>query len=236
METLSFLDKQVTLWLNSFYCSFADLFFYLSTSMLVWVPLFVVLICIIFLRQGGQGLVTLLVVAAVILVADQMSSHILKPLFERFRPSHDPIVQYLVHVVNDYRGGSYGFVSSHSANCFGVATFLALVIRSKSLNIAMFAWALINCYSRIYLGVHYVGDIVCGALLGAVIARLFYELYLHASLHFFVINHHNKWTLKQGLAAMFGRVEPFCASVVFWISVLMLVIISFFLTKHGITC
>lgn len=234
---LVFLDKSLTLWLNSFYCSYADMFFYLSTSMAVWVPLFVMLAWLIIVRQGGQGLVTIAFIGITILLADQVSSSIIKPLFERPRPSHDPVLQYMVHIVNNYHGGAYGFCSSHAANAFGIATFIALVMRHRALNIAMFTWALISCYSRIYLGVHFIGDVLVGAILGAAIARFMYEVYLHASLHFFVINHHNKWTLKQGLAEMFGRQEPRVVALVFWISlILILVICKMIMNYHGATC
>jgi len=237
MDTLIFLDKQLTLWLNSFYGNFADVFFYLSTNLPVWIPMFLIVLWLVFIRQGAQGLVTVFFVAMVILFADQISSSIFKPIFERWRPTHDPVLQYLVHTVNDYRGGNYGFCSSHAANGFGVATFLALVVRNIPLSISLYSWALVTSYSRIYLGVHFVGDILVGALLGIVIARVAYEIYLHACLHFFVIHHHNKWTLKSGLAEMFGRTEPNVVALVFWVTLLVLVFVSRLMIKyHGIAC
>lgn len=237
METLTFIDKQFTLWVNSFYGDYADIFFYLSTSLLVWLPAFFMLLWLIFVRQGGQGLVTVFFIAMVILLADQISASIFKPIFERWRPTHDPVLQYLIHTVNDYRGGNYGFCSSHAANSFGVATFICLIMRHTSLSIAMYSWAFINCYSRVYLGVHFIGDIVVGALLGAVIARLLYEVYLHACLHFFVIHHHNKWTLKSGLAEMFGRQEPRVVATSIWLTIALLLLVSKLIIKyHGIAC
>ncbi|MCQ2228553.1 MAG: phosphatase PAP2 family protein [Bacteroidales bacterium] len=237
METLIFLDKQLTLWLNSFYGNFADVFFYLSTNLLVWSPMFLVMLWLIFTRQGGQGLVTVFFIGMVILFADQISASVFKPLFERWRPTHDPVMQYLIHTVNDYRGGNYGFCSSHAANCFGVATFVALVVRNTSLNIAMYLWALINCYSRVYLGVHFVGDLLVGALLGIVISRVAYEMYLRACLHFFVIHHHNKWTLKSGLAEMFGRSEPSVVALSFWICLVVILFVSkLMINYHGVAC
>lgn len=232
-----FLDKEITLWLNSFNCSFADVFFHLATGIAMWIPLYVMLLWLIFKRQGAQGLVTVLFIGLVVLLADQISSSIIKPIFERYRPSHDPVLQYMVHIVNGYRGGLYGFCSSHAANSFGIATFLALVMRKPILNFSLFIWALISCYSRIYLGVHFLGDIICGALLGMIVARLVYELYLHASLHFFVINHHNKWTLKQGIGQMFGDDEPNVVALIFWVTIILVIIICNSLLKYyGIAC
>jgi undecaprenyl-diphosphatase len=101
----------------------------------------------------------------------------MKPYFGRLRPSHDPALDGLVHIVNDYRGGLYSFASSHAANAFGVSFFLWLTVR-KSLGWIwiMFIWATIFSYSRIYLGVHYPADIVVGALLGCTIAFMISEL------------------------------------------------------------
>ncbi len=237
MDSIIFADKQLTLWLNSFHTTFADLFFYFSTSTIVWIPLFVMLAWLILVKQGGQGIVTIAFVALVVLFCDQISSSIIKPLAERYRPTHDPVLQYMVHIVNDYRGGLYGFCSAHAANTFGIATFVALVMRHKGLSLALYLWAIISSYSRIYVGVHFVGDIVVGALLGVIIAKVAYEFYLHASLHFFVINHHNKWTLKQGLGKMFGQKEPMVVALTFWtIVAIVLIVCKMLLTYDGIAC
>lgn len=116
-------------------------------------------------------------IALSITLADQFSSGFCKPYFMRFRPAQDPEIMYMVHVVNGYRGGMYGFISSHAANTFAVATFVSLLVRRKEMTAVMFIWALIPSYSRIYLGVHYPGDIICGAIAGSVIASLVYWLY-----------------------------------------------------------
>ena len=81
---------------------------------------------------------------------------------------------YAVDVVNGYRGGKYGFISSHAANTFAVATLLTLLVRGRRLAIVLFGWALLNCWTRVYLGVHYVGDLMCGALWGTLVATGIY--------------------------------------------------------------
>ncbi len=237
MEELIFLDKQLTLYLNGINSAFFDVFFYISTSKVVWLPLYAALLWMVFRRQGARGLMTVFFISFIILAADQISSGLMKPLFERLRPSHDDVLQYLVHTVNGYRGGLYGFASSHAANCFALATFFILVVRRWSLSLALAFWALLNSYGRVYQGVHYVGDVLVGALIGIVVGRLLYEVYLHVVLHFFVINHHNKWTLKKGLAETFGSLEPRVVSYTFWLSLAFIFIfINLFAKYHGAAC
>lgn len=237
MEELIFLDKEITLFFNGINNSFFDSFFYLATSKIVWIPLYLALLWMIFRKQGGRGLMTVIVVALVVLIADQISSGLMKPLFERLRPTHDDVMQYLVHTVNGYKGGLYGFASSHAANCFAIAAFFTLVIRRWSIGLTLTIWALVNAYGRVYQGVHFVGDILVGALIGIVVGRVFYEIYLHLVLHFFVITHHNKWTLKSGLANSFGRLGPRVVAYTFVLTVAMLVMAIFlFADYHGAAC
>lgn len=224
MNDLIFFDKELTLWLNSFYNDYFDIFFHLYTSTLTWIPLYVVLAWVIFSRQGANGIGTVFFIALLITAADQTASSIIKPLVERYRPSHDSVLQYMVHLVNGYSGGRFGFVSSHAANTFALATFLSLVIRNRFMSWTLFIWAAINCYSRIYCGVHFVGDIVCGALIGVIFAAIAYQLYLIASLKFFVISHHNKRTLINGLSDMFGVEAPVIFAFTFWLILAVLLI------------
>ena len=215
MDQLIFFDKKLLLLINGMHCQYWDCFFRIYTGTLVWLPLFVALAWMFFRRQNVQGIVSIFFVAMVVLVCDQVSSSICKPLFERLRPTHDDVLQYLVHTVGGYRGGSYGFVSSHAANAFGIVTFVTLVVRNRALGMALTAWALINCYSRAYLGVHYVGDLVAGMLLGIVVGAVAYQLYLRSIMRFIVIPRHNKRTLKSGLARSFAT-SPAAVAVIFW--------------------
>ena len=111
-------------------------------------------------------------------LSDFVASSVFKPMVERLRPSHVPELEGVLHIVNGYRGGQFGFMSSHAANSFALATFFALCMRSRSLSTVLFIWATLNAYSRIYLGVHYPGDVICGAALGSFSAYLAYFLLL----------------------------------------------------------
>ncbi len=230
---LIFLDKELTLWLNSFHNSFFDIFFYLFTDRFIWLPLYLIIALFIVSRQGTRGIMTILFIVILIGCTDFISAGIIKPLFERLRPSHDGVLQYMIHVVNCRRGGMYGFCSSHACNTFALATFFALMVRSKALSWTLFIWAIVNCYSRIYCGVHFVGDIVCGAILGAIIAGIAYQIYLRFSLHLFVISHHNKRTYKSGLAHMFGDAEPILTASTFWLVFIVLLLVANLMRHYG---
>ena len=114
--------------------------------------------------------------ALTVLVADQVSSGLIKHLVERLRPTHDPSLENAVHVINGYRGGLYGFVSSHAANFFAVSTLVALVMRHRVVTLGLFTWAVLQCYSRVYLGVHYPGDILGGIVVGVLAGLLVWFL------------------------------------------------------------
>lgn len=172
------LDKQLLLALNGSDSPFWDEFMFTHTGMWVWMPFFAVCIYVVFrLGKWREALLALGMVALVVLLADRISSGLFKPLFHRFRPTHDPEIAMLVDVVRGYRGGKYGFVSSHAANAFGVVTFLSLLFRRKSLTLGLLFWAFLHSYTRIYLGVHFPGDIVCGGLLGAMVGWAVFRLY-----------------------------------------------------------
>ena len=109
-------------------------------------------------------------------LADQFASNLCKPYFMRFRPTHDPMIMYMVDTVDNYRGGLYGFISSHAANTFAVAIYITMLFKDFRVSFSMFVWAMITSFSRIYLGVHYPGDVVCGALAGIIIGLICYSI------------------------------------------------------------
>jgi undecaprenyl-diphosphatase len=167
MQELIDLDKKLLLFLNSLHHPALDPVMRLITETFFWTPLYLWLIFLIIKKYKQQSWYFLLGAAVTILLADQATSSVMKPFFARLRPSQDPGLQGLVHIVDNYKGGLYGFASSHAANTFGTALFVHLTLRPFYKWISwIFLWAALMTYTRIYLGVHYPGDIIVGAIVG----------------------------------------------------------------------
>ena len=178
LERLNEIDSQLFLMLNGSDSAYWDAVMWLVTKTVTWLPLLVVVVYVILKNTGWrQTLLIIFSMAIAVLLADQISSSVIKPLVMRWRPTHDAVLASSVDTVFSYTGGRYGFVSSHAANTFALFALLSLIMRSRLLTFWLFLWASVSSYSRIYLGVHYPGDILCGALLGLLIGWLTYLLY-----------------------------------------------------------
>lgn len=149
------------------------------TSGLTWIPLYVMLFFVVMRNNETMGQIVLVVGSAIfcVLFADGLVDGIIKQLAERWRPSNDPTFKYMVQVVDDIRLKGYSFCSAHAANTMSLAVFFSLLIRSKLLTITLVIWSLINCWTRLYLGVHYPSDILCGMIIGIIVGILVYLLY-----------------------------------------------------------
>jgi len=178
LDALVDADTAAFIAVNGLHHPFWDHFMMMFSDKWVWIPLYIVLAYVIFRNRGWRFLVVcLLSMVVVMLITDGFTSNILRPLVGRLRPSNlDNPVSAVTHVVEGYRGGAFGFPSSHSANSWGLAFFIALVLRHKWLTAFMTLWALVTCYSRLYLGVHYPGDLLVGMLIGALSATAVYYL------------------------------------------------------------
>ncbi len=184
-EALLNADRTLTLALNGSESLYLDAFAVTATRTVVWLPLALVFLYVVIRNNNLPAIfLTVFGVGLCVLLSDQIASSLFKPLVARYRPAQDPHLMYLVRVVNDYRGGQYGFFSSHAANTVSVAVFVSLVTRYRPLSAALGAWALLNCWTRVYLGVHYVGDVLAGCVCGLAVGVLVWLLWRKLSLRF----------------------------------------------------
>ena len=172
LDQLMALDADLLIFLNSFHIPVLDRFVMLFTGRWAWIPMYASLLYVLIRAYNPRRVIIFtLGIALAILLSDQIVASVLRPIFQRLRPANleNPLSE-LVQVVDGYRGGRYGFPSCHGANSFALAVYMSLIIRRPRFVIFIFSWALLNCYTRNYLGVHYPGDIIVGAVIGSTIA------------------------------------------------------------------
>ncbi len=181
LERILHYERDVFFFLNGSESDYWDHFMWLFSSKAVWFPLVLYILFILcYKKNWKEVLFILLAIVLVITICDQFASHFCKPYFARFRPTYHPDFKDQVETVFGYRSGKYGFISSHAANAFGFATFSALLFRQKLYGYTLFVWSCATAYTRIYLGVHFISDVVAGALAGVLFGYLVYLLYLFA--------------------------------------------------------
>ncbi|GHT31264.1 phosphatase PAP2 family protein [Bacteroidia bacterium] len=174
LEQILRWDRDFFLLLSGCHSSFFDGFMWLFSSMIVWIPMYACVLYVILRDKRKEFLFITLGLILTIVLSDQLSSGLIKPMVERLRPSHEPMLTGLVRLINGYAGGQFGFVSSHAANSFAFALCTALAFRYRPYTFVIFLWAALNSYSRIYLGVHYPLDVIGGAAVGIVSALFVY--------------------------------------------------------------
>lgn len=179
IEQLVLLEKELFLLLNSPHTAYLDSVMYMISDKLAWIPYGIIFFALLFYKQKPKEIFWLLVtVALLIFLGDQISSQIFKPFFQRYRPTHHPETMDMVKTVIGYKGGSYGFISGHSANFFSAATFTALLLRNRLYTIVAYIVVTTVAYSRIYLGVHFITDVIPGICVGLILGWLVYKIYL----------------------------------------------------------
>ena len=174
------IDLSILYWINGHYNDWLDVFFWYVSRSNTWIPLYALLVGLMAWKYRSWKTVILILIGFGIAVglSDWTCSGVLKPLVCRLRPTHEPGIDPL-HLVRGYTGGRYGFCSSHAANTMSVALLFCLLYRNKIATVGLMTWVALNCYSRMYLGVHYPSDIMVGLLMGSLWAVLVYWALSH---------------------------------------------------------
>lgn len=184
MEWLEALDRDLLLWLNALHTPWLDPVMWFFTKALGSLPWFAIILVLLYKRYGWQQALAIAAgTGLVVLFCDRISVELFKEVFERYRPSRNLEIRDLLHYHRDdkgypYIGGWYGFVSSHATNFFGLAAYFMLWLKGSKrwVAIMLFGWAAFVSYTRIYLGVHYPGDIIAGALLGLLLGFVAFRI------------------------------------------------------------
>lgn len=219
-------DKELLLALNGSDSAVWDQFMFVATKTVVWIPMFLSMLYMVMKSNSArQAILLLACVAGLFLVSEGVSSGICKPLVGRLRPTHDPEIMGMVQTVNGLRGGMYSFFSSHAANTFSLCTFLSLVVRSKAFSLTMLSWAMVHTYTRIYLGLHFPGDVFVGFCFGLMWGTVMYLIYSWLR---------NKWfdrhdyVSEQCTSSGYFYASANMVSLTFVLSVILVLIYSFF--------
>ncbi len=225
VENLLPFERNLFFSLNGSDSIFLDHLFWTFTGRFVWVLLLLFLLVMFFYKTSRkEGLLVAFFFILVIVACDQVSSSLIKEFFHRLRPTYHPAFKDLVDVVNGYRSGGFGFVSGHATNSFGIAVLMSLIFMRRWVTFPLLTWAAINSYSRIYLGVHFVSDIIGGAIVGSLLAWMLYELYVWIRVRFYHI------PKSEGRLSVYSPHSGRVVGIVISIYILLIIIFSPVLT------
>ncbi|MBI4945490.1 MAG: phosphatase PAP2 family protein [Bacteroidetes bacterium] len=179
IELLKYIDTRLFLFFNGNHTDFMDSVMMAVTGKFTWIPLYALLLFFVWKKTKSKMWLVVLSVAVLITFSDQISVHLFKETFQRYRPCHNLLLKDKIHLLNGECGGLYGFVSSHAANTFALATFLIFFFCRRDFALCMYLWAAFVSYSRVYVGVHYPFDILGGMVLGIFLGAIGYKIYFH---------------------------------------------------------
>lgn len=178
-STLYAADKTLLMVFNGSHCPFVDRLAVTLTCGYMWIPLYIALLLLVINNHKTVVQISLVIGMALlaIVLSEGMADLIVKPLVARLRPIHDTLMQDCVQVVNNYRAEGYSFFSAHASNTMAVAVFFSLLVKDRLFACILIVWALVNCWTRLYLGVHYPSDIIVGVVWGSVSGLFAYTIY-----------------------------------------------------------
>ena len=178
-STLYAADKTLLMVFNGSHCPFVDRLAVTLTCGYMWIPLYIALLLLVINNHKTVVQISLVIGMALlaIVLSEGMADLIVKPLVARLRPIHDTLMQDCVQVVNNYRAEGYSFFSAHASNTMAVAVFFSLLVKDRLFACTLITWALVNCWTRLYLGVHYPSDIIVGVVWGSVSGLFAYTMY-----------------------------------------------------------
>ncbi len=180
MNFLTNIDTELFLFLNGLHATWLDPVMTFISGKITWLPFYLILLYLVIKNYKKQSILIIIGIILLIVCSDQISSSIFKPIFERPRPCHNEAIKDMVYLPNGHCGGAYGFISSHACNTFALAVFITNILKThySKIGYVMYVWAGLVAYSRIYMGVHYPGDVIVGAIVGMLVGLVIWKLYL----------------------------------------------------------
>ncbi len=178
IERLLPIERDLFISLNGSDSVFLDNIFWTITGRYIWIPMLLFLAVMFFYKRPlKEAILTVVALTLVFVACDQVSSSIFKEIFQRLRPGNHPDFKDVVDTVKGYRGGGFSFISGHATNSFGAAYFLTRLYANRWVSIPVLTWAALNSYSRIYLGVHFLSDIIGGTIVGLILGLIIFTLF-----------------------------------------------------------